>query len=384
MSGLELHEHRVDFDADVLPFNEVEPSGAKVVTVNPFVPSAYGADSFSPMGSMPSMTLLGLLKEDGFMALKMERGQAQHAVEEIWPKTRMLFQYFLQDNRPMFLKFAGDVFDLERDPETAHERTTVAYQALAIVTIGMIGATGNRSGRIFDRFARKHTASTGSVGHLQAFRERGKLAASLERDVFTELGSFIDRFETWEMGRITRFVDSSAKAELDSLVLFRNEFSIVRDLFQQGFELACKCLWPLVAAQNTVKRGDPHDFGDVHPSVRVVPVKQRPKNLADFDKLSNARKIAYVEQVPGWEALAVMLDSKHRNTIGHATAHHDHQTGRIVSDKDPDGVTYIDFLGMTFDVFEALAILTQILRAARVASSPDFIGEWTKEDLLGA
>ncbi|KSU67850.1 hypothetical protein [Arthrobacter sp. NIO-1057] len=384
MSGIELHEHRVDFDADVLPFNEVESSGAKVVTVNPFVPSAYDADSFNPFGSMPTLTLVGLLKDDGFMSFKWERDHAQQVVEEKWPKVRRLFQYYLQDNRPMFTKFAGDLFDLDRKPATAHERTTIAYQALAYVSHGMIGDTGSRSEQIFGRFARKHTASMRRGDHMRVFRARGSLSATLERDVFTELGRFIDRFESWEMGRLTRFVESSAKAELDSLVLFRDEFSIVRDLFQQGFELACKCLWPLVAAQNTVKRRDPHDFGDVHPSVRVVPVKLRPKNLSDFDKLSNARKIAYVELVPGWEALVVMLDSKHRNTIGHATAHHDHQTGRIVSDKDPDGVSYIDFLGMTFDVFEALAILTQILRAARVASSPDFIGEWTKEDLPGA
>jgi hypothetical protein len=44
----------------------------------------------------------------------------------------------------------------------------------------------------------------------------------------------------------------------------------------------------------------------------------------------------------------------------------------VLSDKDPDGMTYLDFLGDTLGVFEALSTLAQVLRASRVAASPDF------------
>ena len=153
-------------------------------------------------------------------------------------------------------------------------------------------------------------------------------------------------------------------------MLYRDEFSTVRDLYQQGFELACKCIWPLVAAQNSVKRGSPDDFGSDHPA--GVPVKQQARTLAQFDRLANSHKIAYAAQVPGWEPLADLLDSKARNTIGHATAHHDLQTGRVVNDKNPTGITYLDFVGQTLGVFDALSTLAQVLRACRVASSSDF------------
>ena len=378
ISGRELDELRVTFEADRLLYDEQEHSDLRVVTVNPFVPSSYEADSFSPTGAFPMMTLLRLLSHETVMEFKEQRDDALGVVEGVWPSTRMLFQYYLQDNRPMFLKMAMGTFGLEWEPGTAHERTSVAFQALAQVTTVMIGVTGNHSIKIMDRFANKYAAATKHVVHLQAMRERGGLATALERDVFTELSRFVNKFESWEMGRLTRFVKPAADSELESLVLYRNEFSIVRDLFQQGFELACKCLWPLVAAQNSVKRGDPHDFGDVHPPIDVVPVKSRPKNLGKFDKLSSAHKIAYVAQVPGWESFATMLDSKRRNTIGHATAHHELQTGRIVSDVDPVGITYLNFLGMTFDLFEALSVLTQVLRTARVASSPDFFSNQAK------
>lgn len=372
INGQELHELRVIFDAEELPFKDDQPQ-LKVVTVNPFVPSSYEADSHSPVGAFPTMTLMRLLGYESFMEFGSDRGQAAAAIEELWPTVRMLFRYYQQDNRLMFLKTATEKLGFDWEPSTAHERTSVAYQALGTVTTAMIGPTGNHSVKIMDRFAKKYGAATKHKAHLLAMRERGSLAATLERDVFTELGRFVDTYEAWEMGRLSRFVDAETKPELDALVLYRNEFSVVSRLYQQGFELACKCLWPLVAAQNSVKRGDPNDFGDVHPPVDVMPVKSRPKNLGQFDKLPSARKIAYVVQVPGWESFSDVLDNKLRNTIGHATAHHDLQTGRIVSDVDPVGVTYLDFLGMTFDLFEALAVLTQVLRAARVASSPDFL-----------
>ena len=50
----------------------------------------------------------------------------------------------------------------------------------------------------------------------------------------------------------------------------------------------------------------------------------------------------------------------------------DLRTGRVVSDKNPDGVTYLRFLAETVDVVEAVTTLAQVLRAARVAASPDF------------
>ena len=76
--------------------------------------------------------------------------------------------------------------------------------------------------------------------------------------------------------------------------------------------------------------------------------------------------------VPGWEVLSKLLASQRRNAIGHGTARHDLLSGRVSSDKDPQGVTYLRFLEETFGVFEVLAILMQVLRGARIVSSPDF------------
>lgn len=373
ISGTEFVDRRVTFECEVINDADLDLPGALTVTINPFVPSRYDADSYSPIGAFPTMTLLQMLGQDRFHSFESERHVAIDLIVRIWPDTRMLFQYFLQGNWNMFNRIAKEKFGADWEPKTAHERTSVAYQTLAFATTGVVGSTGNHSEAIMNRFSRKHTAAIKHKPHLMLFRERGALAAHLERDVFTEIARFIAHHDSWEMGRLVRFLPPEPEANIEGLVLYRDEFSVVRDLYQQGFELACKCIWPLVAAQNTVKRGDPNDFGNVHPEHDKVPVNKRPKNLKQFDKLPNVYKIAYAAQVPGWDSLATLLDNRQRNTIGHATAHHDLQIGRVVSDENPDGIAYLDFLGLTFGVFEALAVLAQVLRSARVASSPDFL-----------
>jgi hypothetical protein len=370
MSGTQPENHRISFECKVVNGEDPDLPGAAVITINPFVPSLYDADSFSPDGAFPTMTLMQLLGYDGFLEFERERHAGLNAVDELWPSTRMLFDYYLQGNVRMFVKTAKGRLGFDWEPSTSHERTTVAYHALGVTTTAVVGQTGSYAAQVIRRFASKHTAAMKEKRHLQVFRSRGREAENLERDVFTELNRFISQHESWEMGRLLRFVNEDARRRLGSLVLFRDEFAIVRDLYQQGFELACKCLWPLVAAQNTVKRRDPDDFGVDHPA--TVPDRQRAASLTQFQKLANAHKVAYVAQVPGWESFAAHLSSSSRNTIGHATAHHDLQTGRVVSDKDPVGITYLEFLTQTFGVFEALSTLAQVLRAIRVASSPDF------------
>ena len=366
MSGQELPDHRVKFECDVVEETDL-PAEPRVVTVNPFVPSRYDADSYGGIGAFPALTLVSVLGDEKFLFFREDRGKASSLIEELWPAVRMAFEYYMQQNWDMFDKIAQSKFGLESVGQTAHQRATIAYQGIAIVAVNVVGSSGDRSAKLFERFGRKHVAAIRHERYLTVVRDRGADARQIEHDLFRVIEHFIADYEAWEMGKLVRYVDDDASGVLDELVLFRDEFPLVRDLYQQGFEMACKCLWILVAAQNGAKRQDADAFGDDHPD--SVP---RVRTLAQFDRLSNAHKIAYAAQVPGWECLTSFLSSRRRNTIGHATARHDLRSGRVVSDTDPDGITYIDFLGETFGVFEALVVLMQVLRAVRVASSPDF------------
>lgn len=362
--GDELPEHRVRLDAEMVPESEL-PEGAPVVTVNPFIPARHDADSFDGPGAMPTLTLLYLTGQEGFSSFSGDHGLAQHVLEENWPPTRRLFDYYLQERWDMFDRSSTAMGRPPKDG-TVEDRSNRAYSALAEVTANTVGHTGERGELLFERFGRKHLAATAYPPYLALLGAREQRGRDMERDTFGAIKRFLEIEETWSMGRLPRFVRESAVPELEKLTLFRDEFALVRDVYQQGFEQAGKCLWLLIAAQNSVKRKDPNTFGE-HPS--AVSPKNQVSTLAQFDKLPNAFKIAYAAQVPGWGSVQTLLNSQRRNAIGHGSARHDLSTGRVVSEKDPAGVTYLDFLAETFGVFEILAALMQTIRAARVVSS---------------
>ena len=366
MTGQELEEHRVVLDAEIIA-EAAAPADARVVTINPFVPSRYDADSHDRLGAFPMMTLISLMSSESLQDFMQDSGAAAAVIGQFWPSTEMLFEYYLDSNWAMFEKVAKTKLELDEVGTTRHERSTVAYQYLAVVTLGVVGQTGARGRKIIDRYSRKHLASIEKESYRTLLRDRDSESRRLEREVFDALSHFIDNYPSWSMGRLVRLVEEGG---LDDLTLYRDEFTLVRDLYQQGFELACKCLWLLVAAQNTIKRGDPNLLGEAHPE--SVPAGKRAKTLTQFDKLPNAYKLAYAGLVPGWDSLSELLSNQRRNTIGHATARHDLRVGRVVSDKDPDGINYLEFLSEVFSVFEALASLMQALRLVRVAASPDF------------
>jgi hypothetical protein len=360
-------DYVVAFDCDRISIEEI-PAGTVVVTTNPFVPSKYDADGLQHFGGSGMFALMALLDDD-VEAYFSDEGSAQQVIVEMWPHVVRLYEYYLGENWAAFDKTGSSVFEDWEPVRTAHERTTAANHALGLVCLYIVGQPNEAADRFLSRFTRKHTAALESPAYIQLLRDQGSSGdiTRLQRAVFETIELFVSQFEKWGMGRLARHVGEPQQAHLDGLVLFRDEFGETRDLYQRGFEVVCKTLRYVVAAQNTVKRRDPNDFGVDHPA--SVPQKTRPTSLARYDRMANAHRLAYVAQVPGWEGYAGLLDNKIRNTIGHASARHDLRLGRIVADRDPEGVTYLTFISRVFDVFEALGMALQVLRFARVASS---------------
>jgi hypothetical protein len=223
------------------------------------------------------------------------------------------------------------------------------------------------------RYLRKHSAAVQN-SHYRAFAiaeaESGRIEA-LQRSLLDVTDLFVQRFESWQMGALSRFIPDENREALSALRLFRDEFDLLRDLYQQGFEIACKLLRYPVAAQNVIKRASPESFGAEVPS--GLTRKNNPSGMAAFEKMANADKLRYISVVPGWEGWAKMLSNKTRNDIGHATARHDLRRGLIISNKNPAGIPYLEMVAKVYGIFDVLSTCFQIVRQIRVVSSPDFI-----------
>lgn len=376
--GQDLDSHRVDFDAE--RFRGEEPELA--VTIDPNVPSRYeAADMMSGMiGSAPMLTLLHLVGDERMPDLMTYLPRGRTAVEMWWPKVRRIYEYYLEADWERFNKAGRAVYaDNWSDPATTHERATAAHQALGTVLKAITDDEFPASATFLRRWMMKHTSAlehTSYKAFARAEADGGELAV-MQRRVFDVLDLFTQRFDSWQMGILHRVVPEQNLPLLDDLTLFRDEFDILRDLYQQAFETICKTLRYPVAAQNTIKRGDPHDFGSIIP--QILTRKTNPNSLAAFEKLPNYDKLQYVAQIPGMEGWVGLLDNKTRNAIGHATVRHDLRTGFVVSDTVPTGVRYLDVAADVYGIFDALCISLQVLRGIRVVSSPDF-GKQAREE----
>lgn len=368
--GQDLFDHTVEFDCERVGSEELF-SDPLVVTTNPFVPSKYSAERLDEFGGSGTFVLEALLGS-GAPEYFFEEGQAQQLIEEQWLAVRRFFEYYLSENWNAFDRAGGELYSNWERVHTTHERASRAHDALGQASMTVLGRPSQGGDRFFERLMRKHSAALDHPTYVSFFRSEAQVEQirELQRALFETIELFIARSESWAAGRLVRRMAPSGASEVESLVLYRDEFGETRDLYQRGFEVVCKTLRYLVAAQNAVKRQDPEDFGQVHPS--DVPPKSRPTSIAGFDRLSNYYRLEYVRAVPGWEGFAALLDSRLRNSIGHATVRHDLRTGRVVSDKDPLGVPYLVFVSRVFDVFEALTFSVHILRFARTTSSPDF------------
>ncbi|MCG6567687.1 hypothetical protein C3E87_08630 [Tessaracoccus sp. ZS01] len=194
----------------------------------------------------------------------------------------------------------------------------------------------------------------------------------LEERILEEIMLFVEQAETWRIGMLARYMREDVDLEVLGWRVMRNEFAILRDLYIHGFETVCKNLGHMVAAQNTIKYGDPNIFGSQQPPNRPNARLSPPASMKRFEGLVNADKLCFVRVIPGIEHVAHLLDGSLRNAIGHSSARHDLTSGRIMADKLPQVLTYLDFVAKVSDIFEALALVAQTLRAQRVASSPDF------------
>ena len=369
MYGEELKDLRVEFDADQVNI-EGNALDAPFVTVDPSVPSRLKGAERGQLGTFPTMTLIQLAGDDGHELLQvLQRGKDEASLR--WPVIRRLYEYYLAEDWKHFDKAAADTYENWRPVHTEHERATIANQAVGLFMAGVNGGSREATAQFVHRFGKKHTAALHNKAYrdeLHALAKTGQIR-SLQRQVFDEIGRFVESLPSWHMGILDRYVTDEARPELANLTLFRDEFDILRDRYQQSYELVCKVIKIALAAQNTVIRKDPNDFGPVPAGVGI---KASPTTLAMFDKMSTAHRLGYLRQVPKWEGFADLMNNKKRNAIGHASSRHDLRTGLVISDIDSNGVTYLDVCADVAGMFEALAVSLTILRWARIATSQDF------------
>ncbi|MEU0157259.1 hypothetical protein, partial [Micromonospora fulviviridis] len=202
--GQDLESHRIDFEAESLP-SEASLE-ADFVTVDPNVPSKYNAAQRGELGTFPTMTLLHLVGDERAGALFETFSRSRTVVEELWPKVRRIYEYYLVEDWKHFDKAGKAAFDDWQPKSTTHERASMAHQAVAIAAISMTDGIDDSARRYLHRFHLKHTSALRSSAYINSARAdvASGLVPGLQRSVFDVIDRFIGHFEAWQMGVLRR------------------------------------------------------------------------------------------------------------------------------------------------------------------------------------
>ena len=157
-------------------------------------------------GASSTITLAQLAGDDASVErLFLTLGRGQHAVEEMWPYARDLFEYYLAKDWTGLQRIGQSIYKEQWDGRvTAFGRGPASYAAVGATTAEVRADTNMGIQVMLDRFGRKHEAAirdrSGTyVALLSAAAER-KNEAELQRRFFDAIANFMASFESWRMG----------------------------------------------------------------------------------------------------------------------------------------------------------------------------------------
>ncbi|MFI9555815.1 hypothetical protein [Nonomuraea endophytica] len=364
-----LESLSVQFEAAKLSAASGEPD--KIVTIDPNVPCKYDSQ-LGMFGASPNITF-------GLLTGPQERPtilihQARHIAKEVWPKVRRYYEYYLNEQWTLFGDAGTQLFSDWREADASCVRHAQADNAL-IFSLGRLICDHDLMMKFRDAFYAHHARAlekSSYVSFLRAQEAAGRLREDIGR-LFEVADHFMRSYEAWVPGMTRWLLSPDMEASVSSLRLYRDDFSVLRDIYQQAFEAFCKLIRYVVLSLNAAERNDVMDFGHTAPA-RVSDHRRHPVgSLNRFDKLANADKIAYLcndHAMADWADS--VLDRRMRNAIGHNSVRHDLRTGQVTIDSSRE-ISYFEFTAHVYRVLYMLVAGFSVLRAGRFTGSPDSV-----------
>jgi len=369
MQGSSLQDFRLDIESGF----RREEGDFPIVSVNPQFPinrHATGLDS--PSGSQN--ILFNELAGGGEKTLRLMAiaREVNECIEAI-PGIRRLLEYYEHENETAFWSFlesqSSQPKPSEMKPGTIHgvlHHIWMNWTSNFLVGLPDTVAVAEAMGEVADW----HRQSLANAAYCSALETSVTTGTSqvLTRRIISATRSLMSAAPAWSVGYLRNRVADEAR--LGPLDLLQDEFDRLRDVYQNVFEACCSSLWLIVLMRNTVENGSPDDFTGISYTKPNDPKTYTINTLSQFNKLANSFKISIVAGFPKVGASMAYLNSRTRNAIGHASAHHDLRTGDIRNDEG-DMKPYFDFVGEVFSLFGPLVVAVQCSRSVAVAGRDD-------------
>lgn len=196
--------------------------------------------------------------------------------------------------------------------------------------------------------------------------------AALQRRIFRQIAHLVEIREMWLPAVPLLWLEASGRDVPETWKLPGEDFPILRGVYQQNFELSCQFLPLLVAVQNSADGREPSRLEESSSGLAWVPaglpesVKQPPRTIPQFKKLTAEGREAYLEKYPVIEAAWFESFSRGiRNAIAHADVDEVVATGEIVTGKG-ERASYLSFVEAVVKQIQLLQLWLNFAKLIRI------------------
>jgi hypothetical protein len=179
---------------------------------------------------------------------------------------------------------------------------------------------------------------------------------SFRSKVLTTFSRVLKNFDAFIVGLLVDEMPTHLRASIDEFRIYRDDYHVVKSLYQDLFELTSQALVFLGAFINLSKRGDPWHY--------VTGIK----SYKAFKKCKAFKRFNILVETPRLASLLGAVSRPMRNTIGHFSADYDPCSGRITYD-DGATINYLEFLAQFYAAVKALWIILIVVEKVDLDTS---------------
>ena len=153
-----------------------------------------------------------------------------------------------------------------------------------------------------------------------------------KKQVYETYYKIIKNFDSFITGLFHESIPDNLKSDLDNYRLFRDDYDIIKTLYQDIFELNSKSMLYIGSIVNLSKRNNPRHFASGINSCN------------SFRKLTSFKKLEVLDEFVLLKDFINNVSRPMRNRIGHFCAEYDYISGNLIFE-DGSSQNYIEFLG---------------------------------------
>lgn len=322
---------------------EFDSSIEHIVTIATDLPVHRTRHAYSlPDGGSPFIWLQNEMGSKSFIAWKEKVDGLQALRHNEFQKIQELIDFGRAGNWEMVRNCLQALLK-EKMAEKDHNTIYACYRTMSIMYAPLISKT-EMSELLMEYYVFLNDCLTNKNSEYKNLLNEWSnktLYSRFRSKVLSTYMRVFSHFDAFIVGLLYNEMPKNLKMQIDDYRIFRDDYSVVKGLYQDIFELTSQLLIFLRSTINLSKRSEPWNY--------VTGVRS-------FKAFSNKRafeRFEILSELPKLSGLVGGVSRQMRNSIGHFNAEYKPCTGNLLYD-DGKQVNYIVFLGEFFAAVKAL------------------------------